>query len=209
MIPRYFDQAAREDVIELVQRHASYIPLCIAQIDSTTRRKTVWDSMPSAAKKRKSKPSPKFRCPLGSEGGGWPVGQPQNPRTSGQALPVEIFEMVAQSLSRDDVKKMRLVNREFERKISCYAFRSVVVPFKPKIYGSSDSPSPEPPERSRDQKTVSNNAKDLERTSFGDIYDPKESHVKDGMRVFDQWGPEIKKFALAFEVDESKQTPLE
>ncbi|KAL8774203.1 MAG: hypothetical protein Q9194_004098, partial [Teloschistes cf. exilis] len=203
MIPRHFDQAAREGVIELVQRHASYIPLCIAQIDSTTRRKTVWDSMPSAAKKRKSKPSPKFRCPLGSEGGGWPVGQPQNPQTSGQALPVEIFEMIAQSLSRDDVKKMRLVNREFERKISCYAFRSVVVPFKPKIYGSSDSPSPEPPMRSRDQKTVSNNAKDLERTSFRDTYDPKESHVKDGMRVFDQWGPEIKKFALAFEVDES------
>ncbi|KAL9585104.1 MAG: hypothetical protein Q9212_001730, partial [Teloschistes hypoglaucus] len=203
MIPRHFDQAAREGIIELVQRHASYIPLCIAQIDSTTRRKTVWDHMPAAAKKRKSKSSPEFPYPLGSKGGGWPVGQAQNPQKSGQTLPVEIFEMIAQSLSRDDVKKMRLVNREFERKISCYAFRSVVVPFRPKIYGSINSPSPEPQVRSRDQTVVSNNANDLESSSFRDTYNPKESHVKDGMRVFDQWGPEIKKFALAFEVDES------
>lgn len=162
--------------------------------------------MSGTAKKRKSNSSPKFRYPLGSKGGGWPA---QNPRKSGQALPVEIFEMIAESLSRDDVKKMRLVNREFERKISCYAFRSVVVPFRPKIYGTINSPSPETQVRSKDQTAVSSNANDLEQSSFRDTYNPKESHVKDGMRVFDQWGPEIKKFALAFEVDESKQTPLE
>lgn len=32
---------------------------------------------------------------------------------------------------------MRLVNKEFEEKVSEYLFRAVVVPFKPAIYGIS------------------------------------------------------------------------
>lgn len=36
---------------------------------------------------------------------------------------------------------MRLVNKEFERKVSAHLFRVVVVPFKPEIYGiAPDSP---------------------------------------------------------------------
>lgn len=36
---------------------------------------------------------------------------------------------------------MRLVNKEFEKKVSEYLFKVVVVPFKPEIYGIT----PEPP----------------------------------------------------------------
>lgn len=36
---------------------------------------------------------------------------------------------------------MRLVNKEFELKVSAYLFQVVVVPFKPEIYGVT----PEPP----------------------------------------------------------------
>lgn len=36
---------------------------------------------------------------------------------------------------------MRLVNREFEQKVSEYLFRVVVVPFKPEIYGINPEPA--------------------------------------------------------------------
>jgi len=36
---------------------------------------------------------------------------------------------------------MRLVNKEFEKKVSEYLFRVVVVPFKPEIYGITPEPS--------------------------------------------------------------------
>jgi hypothetical protein len=36
---------------------------------------------------------------------------------------------------------MRLVNREFEDKVSEYLFRVVVVPFKPEIYGIPGTPN--------------------------------------------------------------------
>jgi len=37
---------------------------------------------------------------------------------------------------------MRLVNKEFEEKVSEYLFRVVVVPFKPEIYGITPEPTP-------------------------------------------------------------------
>ncbi|KAL8667917.1 MAG: hypothetical protein Q9202_000382 [Teloschistes flavicans] len=169
----------------------------------------VWENTSGTAKtKGKSKPSRKFRHPLGPKGDGWPMGKAQNEGKSGEAMPVEIFEMIAQWLARDDVQNMRLVCREFERKISCYAFRSVVVPFRPKIYEDFNNLTAEPPMSFREQTAVGDNAIDPERPSFKDTYNPKESHVKDGMRVFDQWGPEIKKFALTFEVDEASLVDL-
>ena len=74
---------------------------------------------------------------------------------------------------------MRLVNREFERKISCLAFKHVVVPFKAMLY---DAPETESTSDSKGN------------------YDPQTHHVNDGMNVFRMWGPAIKKFALTFEV---------
>ena len=53
-------------------------------------------------------------------------------------LPVEIFEVIGLYLSRDDLLRMRLVNRDFEKKISRRVLRTVVVPFKPNIYGMVD-----------------------------------------------------------------------
>ncbi|KAL8747094.1 MAG: hypothetical protein Q9184_007651 [Pyrenodesmia sp. 2 TL-2023] len=163
---------------------------------------------------------------------------------------------------------MRLVNHEFEKKMSRFAFRSVVVPFRPKIYGFDNVPSSPstvvPAERStQPSKAVRGKGKTKENIpehqayrssessfevkgkgkekeiildhgiyepttpaidaigkrkdketledhesgqsfldSFRDTYDPKAIHVKDGMRIFEQWGPQIKKFALTFEVPE-------
>ena len=67
--------------------------------------------------------------PIAASGRGWPTG----------VLPVEVFEIIAEMLSRDDLLRMRLVNHEFEKKISGRIFRSVVVPFQPDIYGMSET----------------------------------------------------------------------
>ncbi|PHH61220.1 hypothetical protein CDD81_654 [Ophiocordyceps australis] len=54
----------------------------------------------------------------------WPAGR----------VPVEIFELIASCLSRNDVMAMRLVCSEFEAKTSAFHFRSVVVPFRAELY---------------------------------------------------------------------------
>ena len=73
-------------------------------------------------------PSP-YINPLAHGDRGWPP----------TLVPVEIFEHVGSSLSRDDLLSMRLVNHEFEAKISSRIFQTVVVPFKTDIYGVADS----------------------------------------------------------------------
>jgi hypothetical protein len=52
---------------------------------------------------------------------------------------VEIFTLIVSYLPRSTIQDMRLVNREFEAKVSEYLFRVVVVPFKSEIYGISDA----------------------------------------------------------------------
>nr|POE86463.1 hypothetical protein CFP56_46647 [Quercus suber] len=58
----------------------------------------------------------------------WPSGK----------VPVEIFELVASSLARDDVMAMRLVNHEFEDKVSRTLFHTCVVPFNTELYDMID-----------------------------------------------------------------------
>ena len=74
-------------------------------------------------------PPPPPINPLTNGDGGWPA----------NLIPVEIFEHVGNSLSRDDLLNMRLVNHEFEAKISSRIFQTVVVPFKSDIYGVAGS----------------------------------------------------------------------
>jgi len=80
---------------------------------------------------------------------------------------------------------MRLVNKEFETKVSQYLFRVVVVPFRPEIYGISPEPAP----------TGSQDA----RAMRGSVM------LQDkGMKVFKGFGSRISKFAMSFEFDENK-----
>ena len=65
--------------------------------------------------------------PFGKGGRGWPQSK----------VPLEVFEGIASYLSRDDLLNMRLVNSEFEKKVSGRVFRAVVVPFNPAIYAMS------------------------------------------------------------------------
>ncbi|KAE8448193.1 hypothetical protein EG329_009797 [Mollisiaceae sp. DMI_Dod_QoI] len=96
-------------------------------------------------------------------------------------LPVEIFTLIVSYLPRSNIQNLRLVNKEFDRKVSEALFRVVVVPFRPEIYGIT----PEP--------ILSNEALQ------GSIM------LQDkGMRVFQGFGRWIQKFAMSFEIDHSK-----
>jgi hypothetical protein len=55
-------------------------------------------------------------------------------------LPMEILEIIVSYLPRSSIQSMRLVNREFEDKVSEYLFKVVVVPFKSEIYDILDAP---------------------------------------------------------------------
>ncbi|KAL8784798.1 MAG: hypothetical protein Q9195_008897 [Heterodermia aff. obscurata] len=128
-------------------------------------------------------PSPPIK-PLAHGDGGWPA----------NVVPVEIFEHVGSSLSRDDLLSMRLVNHEFEAKISSRIFQTVVVPFKSDIYGVADS----------DAAEVDSTADSAGRDSHKDkvtLTSPCPP-LTDGMEVFRSWGQRIKKYALTFEFDE-------
>ncbi|KAL8715461.1 MAG: hypothetical protein Q9220_000795 [cf. Caloplaca sp. 1 TL-2023] len=137
--------------------------------------------------------------PLGPNGEGWPT----RIRSLGRhqkGLPIEIFEMIGALLPRDSVQNMRLVNQEFEEKISRFTFKSVVVPFEPKIYGTITTQPSEVP-----------GATPRQTDRLGHFLEPTynaTNHVRDGMRVFEEWGPLIKRFALTFEATEDSLAEL-
>jgi hypothetical protein len=83
---------------------------------------------------------------------------------------------------------MRLVNREFETKVSHYLFRVVVVPFRPEIYGISPEPALYPPPDGLINGALHGSVKLQDK----------------GMKVFQGFGSRISKFAMSFEFDEAK-----
>lgn len=144
---------------------------------------------------------------LGPGGNGWP-----QTRT-----PVEVFEAIGERLSRDDLLRMRLVNHEFEKKISGRIFKSVVVPFQPDIYGMLDGDTGRIALRLKGEEENGTNFEprqnsthdghgrvtDLEfvsEVSSGNIPRP----TPDGMEIFKGWGRHIKQFAMSCEIDQRK-----
>ncbi|KAL8720010.1 MAG: hypothetical protein Q9225_003055 [Loekoesia sp. 1 TL-2023] len=198
LIPKNFNDASRRDLLRIFWHDAPYVPLCVMEVNIPGRKLAIWE-IGEGLLDAQVKPLRNFKHPFGPNGEGWPTNAApceEHPR----ALPVEIFELVGGYLPRDSIQNMRLVNREFERKISCLAFKSVVVPFKPKIYGATIV-DVKGKGKQKETSPVDEPAW-TEHGCFEGFYDPNKSHVIDGMRVFEQWGPEIRKFALTFEVDE-------
>lgn len=101
-------------------------------------------------------------------------------------LPCELYDLIICQLPRESIQNMRLVNHEFEMKVSGYLFKRVVVPFKPELYSISGA-SPLPKGTSR------NTAEPHGSVLLQDK----------GMRVFQGFGSHIRQFALSFEFDEA------
>ncbi|OQO05968.1 hypothetical protein B0A48_10064 [Cryoendolithus antarcticus] len=123
-------------------------------------------------------------------------------------LPMEIFELITRHLARTDVRSLRLVNREFEQKVSPSLFHTAVVPFNTELYdmmaeevkkkdasatryGKSKGKARETPESALQWKNATTDRE-------GKVY---KGH---GLRVFEGFGPHIKRFGMSFEVTEAQ-----
>lgn len=93
-------------------------------------------------------------------------------------LPVEMFGMIIEPLSRQDVKHLRLVCRQCEAKVSAHFFKELVIPFQSQFYNSSA------PDSAEALKNISS------------------TMLSNGGRVFDEFGHIVRRFALSLELDE-------
>ena len=118
------------------------------------------------------------------------VGRPQ------WRLPVELVELIAEYLNRDDIKSLRLVSRELNYYVSQVIFETVVVPFNTEIYGMLGQ---EPKIDFKGKKRVK-----IERPGYlwknanGD-----EMYNGHGLDVFRGFGKHIIKYGMSFEVSEA------
>ncbi|KAL8912711.1 MAG: hypothetical protein Q9171_002344 [Xanthocarpia ochracea] len=207
LLPKIFSPSKRLQVLSAIKAKAPYVPLCVVELDPSAMRNKPIKQNGEDILNANSRQEPAFQHPLGPNSAGWPTSASfdgDHPKS----LPVEIFEHIGSLLPRDSIQSMRLVNREFERKISCFHFKSVVVPFKPKIYETASTQMSAKAMGKQKEANPNPENPGMMRGPTRESYNSRENHVKDGMRVFEEWGPEIKRFALTFEVAEEDLTKL-
>ena len=176
VLPRSLDQRKRLELLTVFRTKAPYVPACINLASGLNY------GIQYHVRKLPRLAIVQPDLPLGLNQQGWPS----------NSLPLEIFNIISNHLPRDALQSMRLVNREFESKISNALFHTVVVPFRPEIYGMMV-------QQGSSQDSILMDVKGKGREP------PKEpeKRVYDGMRTFQGWGPHIKRFAMAFEVEEN------
>ncbi|KAL1296709.1 hypothetical protein AAFC00_000183 [Neodothiora populina] len=120
-------------------------------------------------------------------------------------LPVELFEAITQHLSRDDIKSMRLVSKEFERGVSHSLFNTVVVPFNTELYEMIEQ------DRCIKRDLDGKGSVDDQGSSFANMKlhwknareDAEDKVYKGhGLRVFEGFGSHIRRFGMSFEIRE-------
>jgi len=142
-------------------------------------------SLSSAGRKPPRAPAAASASPSTRNRGSVPAPRPGNCTWPEGRLPVELFDVIASSLPRRAIQNMRLVNHEFEDKLAGWYFRNVVAAFRPDIYGYL----------SEDFDHVIDVSKAARRKD--------QSVIKNGLRVFQQFGRRIKAFALSLELNEA------
>ncbi|KAM0713437.1 hypothetical protein Q7P37_010399 [Cladosporium fusiforme] len=144
------------------------------------------------------------------------LGTPPSSPAWPSEVPVEIFNMFAQNLSSRDIRSMRLVCKEFEQKISPTLFEEVVVPFTSELY---DMVEDDASTRRTLRLTSPSLSKGKGRATdmpapFSSSQDPPDNSMyyrasgdgqpKHGLRVFQGFGPHMKKFGIRFDVTEAE-----
>ena len=186
---------------------ARYLPLC--PMSSVTRQydDTKWNMLtvlPSEVDRVR-----RIECTESHGSATWPLNK----------LPVELFDLITAYLARDDVKSMRMVNKEFEQKVSRSLFHTSVVPFNTELYDMIDedkktiSRVPRPTNHgkgkmkaiSQDRMELFQDA-DLGGLQWQNAKEDKEGKVYKGhgLRVFQGFGPHIKRFGMSFEIAEKQ-----
>ncbi|KAK5146508.1 hypothetical protein LTR32_001903 [Rachicladosporium monterosium] len=138
-------------------------------------------------------------------------------------VPAEMFDQITLYLARDDVKSMRLVNHEFERKVSRSLFHTSVVPFNTELYDMVGDEARTAVQRSEPEPVGKGKARAVPmQTDFAMTHATKSSlhwrnakeddgdriYRKHGLRVFQGFGPHIRRFGMSFEVSEDQLLQL-
>lgn len=163
-------------------------------------------------------------CNVGASSAGDTAPDVANPPSQchwpSNVLPVELFEMICQDLSPQDVRSMRLTSREFCAKVSPTLFKEVVVPFTSGLYdmieddvsarlgGLSIDQSGKSRGKGKSKAKAGNgslNQQYLSQNYDGSCYLRSEQDAhKHGLRVFQGFGPHMSKFGLRFDVTEAE-----
>ena len=180
LLPRSFAAQKRREILRIFRNKAPYVPACISSIPrkpkiqyyvtisrQTFRSHSPWRSLSKNCQARTLK-----------------------------ELPVEIFEHIARYCSHDTLKNMRLVNKNFESKLSNRVFGTAVVPFNSGIYGMMVHDSP--------AKAIVDIEGKGKAGGIPLVQKFPAREVDDGMKIFKAWGNNVRKFAMAFEVDEEQ-----
>lgn len=110
-------------------------------------------------------------------------------------LPVELVELIASYLNRDDIKSMRLVSRELNYNVAQVLFKTVVVPFNTEIYGMLGN-EPKPDHKGKKKAKIDVPAYTWNNSNSDSVY---KGH---GLDVFRGFGCHIQRFGMSFEVNE-------
>lgn len=203
LIPRSFDMVRRRQILEVFSDYARHIRRVISVTGTGIPVERHYAAAQLTQEDEPIDQSTFVEPPLGPTGQGWPE----------KPLPTEVMEQIVKYLPRDTVQNMRLVNHEFEKRVSSVAFKSVVVPFRAEIYGMMvhDSKAKKPAVidvkgkgKAKEITPETDNGAD-EFYPLGDYCKVKAKDVYDGMKVFEAWGSHIKQFAMTFEVDLGKR----
>ncbi|KAF1952200.1 hypothetical protein CC80DRAFT_495537 [Byssothecium circinans] len=116
-------------------------------------------------------------------------------RRSRWNLPVELMEQIAAYLNRDDIKSMRLVNRELNYYVSQVIFTTVVVPFNTEIYGMLGQEQ-QPDLKGKKKAKAGAPSYTWKNANGDDVYN---GH---GLDVFKGFGRHILRYGMSFEVNE-------
>lgn len=193
-IPRSFSTTKRQELLDIFRTKAPYVPACIVCMDGLVGFQYHVTYKRDPFRRQCAQAEGPNRSHFGSSGRGWP----------GRSLPVEIFQYIASYLPQQDLKSMRLVNSEFEKKTSNILFHSVVVPFTAEIYGSMMKDTRLCKPTNVQSKSTAGCLLGRLKRKLLDMTTGQNSH--DGITIFNAWGFNIKNFAVALEIQPGKLT---
>ncbi|TKX19623.1 hypothetical protein C1H76_8195 [Elsinoe australis] len=124
-------------------------------------------------------------------------------------LPIELLELILTYVYRDDAKVLRLVSKSFERKVSPYFFRSVVVPFNSELQDmvkrDIQARNGESGKGKGKRLAIDDDNVLAEQSSLPWMQQPvggDDTYRGHGYKVFAGFGRHIRNFGMSFEVTE-------
>ncbi|RAR06405.1 hypothetical protein DDE82_000265 [Stemphylium lycopersici] len=203
-----FEKADDGDIIRTLQENAAVAVMVYNNESPNSKANDVWPECRSSAKlparyqfldqNKKDTPvsNSKHRdSRRDGKGGSTPKQKGAQIARTEWKLPVELVELIAEHLNRDDIKSLRLVSRELNRNVSQVIFQTVVVPFNTEIYGMLGQ-EPKPDFKGKKRARIEQSSYSWKNANGDEVYN---GH---GLDVFRGFGRHIRKYGMSFEVTE-------